>query len=248
VTEKPEPTTLPLPFAWGCFDAYLFDIDGTLLNSRDGVHYNSFHLALRQAWNCELKIDGVPLHGNTDIGILRATAMAAGVSTEEFSRKLPQAIAIMQAEVESNAGLLRVELCPSISELLERLHSAGKLIGVTSGNLEPIGWAKLRAAGIAAYFRFGSFCGGQAGLNGRAAGNETRISVFEQGVNEVRRRLGEQARVCFIGDTPADIVAARSVNAAVVAVATGIHDVETLQKECPDLCLPCCTALLQCRH
>ena len=245
MTEKLEAATLPLAFAWECFDACLFDIDGTLLNSRDGVHYNSFHLALRQVWNCELKIDGVPLHGNTDIGILRAAGTAAGVSAQEFSRKLPQAIAIMQAEVEGNAGLLRTELCPSISELLERLHSAGKLLGVTSGNLEPIGWAKLRAAGIAAYFRFGSFCRASGGLDARAAGTETRVGIFEHGMAEVRRRLGEKARVCFIGDTPADILAARSVNAAVIAVATGIHDVETLQKECPDLCLPCCAALLE---
>jgi phosphoglycolate phosphatase len=94
-----EPSISPLPFAWGSFDAYLFDIDGTLLNSRDGVHYNSFHSALRQVWNCELKIDGIPLHGNTDIGILRAAASAVGVSAEAFSRGLPQAIATMQADV-----------------------------------------------------------------------------------------------------------------------------------------------------
>ena len=122
-----------------------------------------FIRALRQVWNCELKIDGVPLHGNTDIGILRAVASAAGVSAEETSRKLPQAIAIMQAEVERNVALLRTELCPSVGELLQRLHSAGKLLAVTSGNLEPIGWAKLRAAGIAGYFRFGSFCGAPGG-------------------------------------------------------------------------------------
>ncbi len=126
--EKLEATILTPPFAWDSFDAYLFDIDGTLLNSRDGVHYNPFIARFRQVWNCELKIDGVPLHGNTDIGILRAAASAAGVSAEEFSRKLPRAIATMQAEVERNVALLRTELCPSVSELLQRLHSAGKLL------------------------------------------------------------------------------------------------------------------------
>ena len=241
-----EPTILPLRFAWGSFDAYLFDIDGTLLNSRDGVHYNSFHSALRQVWNCELKIDGVPLHGNTDIGILRAAAGAVGISAEDFSRGLPQAIAAMQAEVERNVALLRAELCPSVSELLQRLHSAGKLLAVTSGNLAPIGWAKLRAAGIAGHFSFGSFCGASGGRDGTAAGNETRAAIFQHGIVEVRRRLGEKARVCFIGDTPADIIAARSVNAPVVAVATGIFDLETLRQEQPDLCLPCCDALLEC--
>ncbi len=150
---------------------------------------------------------------------------------------------MMQAEVEANAAQLRAELCPSIGELLERLHSAGKLLGVASGNLEPIGWAKLRAAGIAAYFRFGAFSAAPDFMAG--AHNETRVAIFQQAIGEVRRRLGESAAVCFIGDTPADVRAARSVSASVIAVATGIHDLETLRGEQPDLCLSCCTELLQ---
>jgi len=241
--ENLEPAILPAPFVWDSFVAYLFDIDGTLMNSRDGVHYHAFFRGFRETWNRELKLDGIPLHGNTDVGILRAAALAAGVSVAEFSGKLPQALAIMQAEVEGNAAQLRAELCPSIGELLERLHSAGKLLGVASGNLEPIGWAKLRAAGIAGYFRFGAFSAAPEGMAG--AGNETRVAIFQQGIGEVRRRLGESAAVCFIGDTPADVHAARSVNASVFAVAIEIPDTETLRRERPDLCLSCCTELLE---
>ena len=57
--------TLP---AWATADAYLFDIDGTLLNTRDGVHYYAFRNALRQLFNVDGTIDGVPVHGNTDPG------------------------------------------------------------------------------------------------------------------------------------------------------------------------------------
>ena len=78
---------------WRDADAYLFDLDGTLLNSWDGVHYNAFHRALREVYGVEMNIDGVPVHGNTDIGILRAAASNAGVSDEVFGQKLPAAIA-----------------------------------------------------------------------------------------------------------------------------------------------------------
>jgi phosphoglycolate phosphatase-like HAD superfamily hydrolase len=47
-----------------------------------------------------------------------------------------------------------------------------------------------------------------------------------------------------VGDTPADIAAARKVNTPVIAVATGIHSVEELQKHGPDACVSCCTDLL----
>ena len=41
-------------FRWNGFAAYLFDIDGTLLNSRDGVHYNAFHSALRETFATDI--------------------------------------------------------------------------------------------------------------------------------------------------------------------------------------------------
>src|SRR5690349_15360578 len=59
-------------FDWTAFDCYLFDIDGTLLNSRDAVHYHAFHRAVQTVFGLDFRLDGVPVHGNTDVGILRA--------------------------------------------------------------------------------------------------------------------------------------------------------------------------------
>jgi phosphoglycolate phosphatase-like HAD superfamily hydrolase len=244
------PAALIAGLPWDGFDAYLFDIDGTLLNCRDAVHYNAFHSALRQIWHCEHKIDSVPLHGNTDIGILRATAGAGGITEEEFSRRLPQALAILRAEVERHADSFRPEICPSIPVLLERLHGAGKLLGVTSGAIEPVGWAKLRAAGLARYFSFGSFSANARAASGSAAHaselaglNESRAAIFRQGIAQVRSRLDERASICFLGDTPADIAAAKSLGTPILAVATGIFSFESLQEQNPELCLPCCDRL-----
>src|SRR5690349_11881821 len=136
-------------FDWFSADAYLFDIDGTLLNTRDGVHYYAFRNTLRQFFDIDASIDGVPVHGNTDLGILRAVLQREGIGGEEFEAKLPGVIRHMCDEVERNAAEIRVELCPSVPELLARLHAAGKLLGIVSGNLETIGWAKLAAAGLA---------------------------------------------------------------------------------------------------
>ena len=67
-------------------DAYLFDIDGTLLNSGDAVHYDAFHRALRDVFGIEAKIEGVPVHGNTDVGILRAVTRNAGIDEATFQK------------------------------------------------------------------------------------------------------------------------------------------------------------------
>ena len=47
-------------FTWDAADAYLFDIDGTLLNSRDAVHYFSFRNALRTCWRSMRPLTAFP--------------------------------------------------------------------------------------------------------------------------------------------------------------------------------------------
>lgn len=224
-------TTRALPPA----DAYLFDIDGTLLNARDGVHYHAFHAALREVYGLEAQIDGVPVHGNTDPGILRAVARRGGVSDPDFEKKLPAAIACMCAAATRNARDMAPELCPSVAELLPALHQQGKLLGVVSGNLEAIGWLKLKAAGIKQYFAFGSF----------SDQRESRADIFRHGMQEVRQRLGASSRTCFVGDTPSDVEAARQLGSPILAVATGIFTCADLQAYAPDACVSCCSELLR---
>lgn len=221
-------------FDWRAGDAYLFDIDGTLLNSRDGVHYNAFHRAMREVFGVNSKVDGVPVHGNTDIGILRAVLVREGVPDRDFQAKLPKMLELMCSEVQQKSAELRPALCPAIEEFLRTLHERGKLLGVVSGNLEPIGWAKISSAGLRDYFSFGSF----------SDRNELREDIFRYGIDEARRRLGPHASVFVVGDTPADITAARKVNASVIAVATGIYTVEQLREHNPDACISCCSELL----
>jgi phosphoglycolate phosphatase-like HAD superfamily hydrolase len=221
-------------FRLAAADAVLFDIDGTLINSRDGVHYHAFHGALRRAWNIEDKIDNVPVHGNTDLGILRAVTERHAISADAFAAGLPKALDFMRADVESKAAGMQPEVCPSIAELLGRLRHAGKLLGIVSGNLEDIGWSKLRAAGLREFFAFGSF----------SDAAEHRVDIFRHGIAEAKRRLFEDAAICIVGDTPADVAAARDAEVRVIATATGRFDVEALRACAPDLCVTCCTELL----
>jgi len=226
---------MPLePFNWRRFDAYLFDLDGTLANERGGVHYESFHTALREVYGCSGRIDPVPLHGNTDIGILRAALAHHGGLHEDFESLLPQARDLMCAEVARNAAGLRVELCPAIAELLAWLRGEDKLIGVVTGNLEQIGWQKLEHGGVRQFFDFGSF----------SDIREKREDIFRHGVELARQLRGPETSVCFIGDTPSDIQAATRLGMPVIAVATGIYSQQDLAKAGPTLCIATCAELI----
>lgn len=229
--------TIPAPSKpadWLAFDAYIFDIDGTLLSSAGLAHYNAFKAALREVYGCERDITEVPLHGNTDIGILRATTRLAGVDDEAFAARLPEALDFIRMSAKQNQSKLTADLCPSIPEMVAHLHGAGKLLGLATGNLEVIGWMKIEAAGLRKYFDFGAF----------SDRHEKRSEIFASALADARRRLGDGARVCFIGDTPADVDAAHVNGCAVIAVATGIHPFEQLQALSPEFCLRCCDELL----
>jgi phosphoglycolate phosphatase-like HAD superfamily hydrolase len=222
-------------FNWRRFDAYLFDIDGTLLNSRDGVHYNSFHKALREVYGCNGLIDNVHVHGNTDIGILRAALVYYGRTSDDFEAHLPRAMDIMCSDVEQNAGSIHPQLCPSIHELLSYLSSQDKLLGIVTGNLERIGWRKLERAGLRQFFDFGSF----------SDRNERRVDIFRNGLERARQIRGPKTSVCFVGDTPNDIDAAAQLGLPVIAVATGIYSREELLHHQPPFCVSCATELLE---
>lgn len=221
-------------FRWDSADAFLFDIDGTLLNSRDAVHYFAFRTAIRDVLGIEASIEGVPVHGNTDVGILRAVLQRAGLRDRAIDRHMPQIVARMCAEVKQNREQLNPELCPSIPELIAYLQDRGKLLGVASGNLETVAGLKLEKAGLKPMFTFGSF----------SFPRESRAEIFQHGIDLARQRLGEHASVTVVGDTPSDIEAARTVGAPVIAIATGIYSFAQLKAHNPDACFACGTDLL----
>lgn len=215
-------------------DAYVFDIDGTLLVTRDLVHWNALHQAMLETWNVDTTIEGIAFHGKTDIGILRAALERCGIAGPAFEQGLPTALAVICREVSAHTSEFCLGACPGIPELLSELQTSGKLLGIASGNLETVGWHKVAAANVRQFFSFGSF--GDC--------KEARAEIFDDAKAEVQRRLGKEAAVCFIGDTPEDIRSARKVDAQVIAVATGIFGYEELSQFGPDACRRSCAELL----
>lgn len=222
----PLPGNVTVPVA----DAYVFDIDGTLLVTKDLVHWNALHQAMVEAYGVDTTIEGIPYHGKTDLSILRAAVGRAGVSDRDFEAKLPVALDVVCREVQANHQQLAPQVCPGIVQLLESLKTNQKMLGVASGNLESVGWHKIDAAGLRDFFSFGFF----------SDHHESRAEIFRNALEYVNVQLGPGARVCFIGDTPSDVEAAKQVGAQILAVASGTFSLEELTACSPDLCVTHC--------
>jgi phosphoglycolate phosphatase len=213
--------------AWDSFDVYLFDVDGTLLNCSDAVHYFAFCSTLKSIAGRSLTLEGVTAHGNTDIGILRDAFALAGVAERQWRPHLPAIKEAMCCYVEDRTDEICVNVMPQIHEVLHHLQRCGAILGVATGNLQRIGEIKLRRANLLGYFHFAAF----------SDEFEYRAYIIAAAISKARAIAGQRAAICVVGDTPADIAAAHHHQLPVIAVATGIHPFEELEQAQPDLCI-----------
>lgn len=219
-------TAIEGAFAWDGQDAYLFDIDGTLMRSRDRVHFDSFATTLRKVMGFEVSLEGVPLAGNTDTSILREACERAGIPPDVLE---PQVAAILEGMCQSVAGRrgeLQPILMPGVEETLRHLAARGATLGVASGNLEMIGWIKVERAGLREWFCFGGF----------SDRFPVRSELVGNAAAKARELTGKDASVCVVGDTPRDIEAAHANDLPIIAVATGHFSFDDLMEHKPEVC------------
>jgi phosphoglycolate phosphatase-like HAD superfamily hydrolase len=230
-------------FRWDEQQAYLFDIDGTLLRHRDRVHIDAFFESVRGVMGRELALDGVTLSGNTDPGILRDAFQLASVEDSVWRPHREDVLKAMCVHVAERRAEMLWSIMPGVEAVLAHLQAKGALLGVGTGNLEKIGWIKIENAGLRSWFRFGGFCDRfevRADMIAHAAEQARAILKSSDG-----RADTENATVCVIGDTPFDIEAARANGLPTIAVATGRYSFDALMEHKPEVCTTTLEALLQ---
>ena len=222
-------------FAWDAQDAYLFDIDGTILRDPNRVHMNSFVDGVQRVTGFEVTLAGIVLHGSTDTAILREACRQAGIPEQVLEPQVDAILDAMCRLVAERRDEIKPVRMPGIEETLGHLARRGALLGVATGNLEAIGWIKIEEAGLREWFRFGGFSDrfpDRAELVGHAA-------------LKARELAGSTARVCVVGDTPRDIEAAHANALPVIAVATGHFSVDDLLEYQPEVCASSLADLLR---
>ncbi len=221
-------------FRWDGQGAYLFDIDGTLLRSRDRVHYDSFFAAVEHVLGCPLVLDGVVLHGNTDPGILRDAFRVAGKDDASWRPQVPAIFDHMSQGVSARQGEMDLLVMPGVEATLAHLQARGAALGVATGNIETIGWIKVAVAGLRDWFTFGGF----------SDSYEVRSDMIRNALTMAHKAAGPGATVCVVGDTVHDVTAARVHGLPTIAVATGNYSFEELMEAEPEVCATSLDALL----
>lgn len=198
----------------------LFDIDGTLVRGAR-CHYQAFVESVKKFYGFEEDISGIHYAGKTDPQILREVLELGGFTEKEIDASFNSCLKYMVQYYLKNVYKENVMALGGTIELLNELHEDKTLLGLVTGNLKPIAYAKLDKAGFDDYFPFGGF----------GSDSADRSQLVKKALYLAKNKYEYKGESIFvIGDTPRDVHAAQVYKLKTIAVATGSYSVKELEK------------------
>lgn len=198
----------------------LFDIDGTLVRGAR-CHYQAFVHAVDKYYQVREDISGINYAGKTDPQILREVLVLGGIEENAIQKDFQDCLKYMTSYYQAHVHQENIMVLAGVEELLAQLQEEDVLLGLTTGNLEPIAHAKLGRVGLDSYFSFGGF----------GSDSEERPGLVKKALERAHDLHHYQGdRVFVIGDTPRDVAAAKPFQLYTMAVATGSYSSQELAR------------------
>lgn len=199
------------------FTHILFDLDGTLTDSRLGIG-NSLRYALRQ-----MQIDG---YSDEILDRFIGPPLQDGFKNLFGLNEAHTELAVEHFRTYfGDKGWCENEPYPGISELLEELHLSGKRVYVVTSKYEK--YAKM----IVRHFEFDRYLDDLVGAehSGKQSSKGRLIAELME-----RNQIPSSSSVVMIGDTHYDMIGAKENEISCVAVGYGFGTQESLDRCDPD--------------
>ncbi|MEP7334828.1 MAG: HAD hydrolase-like protein [Actinomycetota bacterium] len=195
----------------------LFDVDGTLFLTPDGLYLDALVESVREVWAHELteqsfaRAEHRP--GETAMQGLRDLLLGEGLERAAIDAGLARWCSVFS---ERYVPLLERtptphwRAAPGAAETLDELAPTHELALLT-GNPEPVARARMRRLALDRFFAPGT------GAFGCESEDRTDLVVL------ARRRAGDPplSEIVLVGDTPRDVEGAHAAGIRAIAVATG---------------------------
>ncbi len=209
----------------------LFDIDGTLLDTR-GSGAGALLDAVEEVFG--IPRDSLPpldLAGATDGGVVRKLFNDAGLPMSEAHAEAYRQCYLGHLHRRLNAETFAGRLLPAVEDLLAALAKHEHVhLGLLTGNLRAGANHKLRRFLIDHHFVDGAF--------GDDAEDRNLLGpIAVERMEKARGHRFDVAEVIVIGDTPKDVACAKALGARCLGVATGAFGVDHLSPHEPWQCL-----------
>ena len=205
------------------FDAVIWDLDGTLAETRRDIT-KAVNLLLADRGLPQMSVAAVTAQVGHGARVMILGCLRESGITRVDSSDLDQACDSFRTYYRDHMLDTTVPY-PGIPELLERLHSAGVVMGVVTNKPEELSQNLIDGLGLSRFF---------AGLLGGDSLPEKKPSPVP--LLHLQKSLGAGDHRCLmVGDMTTDIEAARAAGFPCAAVAWGFSPKERLLRESPDL-------------
>jgi len=200
----------------GSIKAFLFDLDGTLIDSQEGI-IETLHVLLNQREHNVSKNDIRNLFGKPLEGVL---ATLIPNLTEDEIWDLVKSL----RELYAKNHLQLIQLFPNVKEILEGLKKQGYQLGIASTKFKKFILEAINHLEIADYF--------EVVVSGYEVENHKPAPDI---ILETAKQMKVNPKDCvYIGDSPTDIIAGNKAGSLTMAVLTGAYDLELMSRENPD--------------
>ena len=207
----------------------LFDIDSTLIKTPKAKDDIAFPQAFKKVYGVEATIDIINSHGMTDQQIIIDVLKKKGLDEQTIKSKLDECMKVMVETFKKAIDSEKIIVLAGVEELLEKLDNHNILMGLVTGNLEPIVRGELEKVGLDHYFKVGGF--GSDDIN--------RTNLVKLAIKRAEENFNFKFNdnVFLFGDAPQDMKAGKEAGIKTVGITTGIYSKERLEDAGADFIL-----------
>ncbi len=206
---------------------FLFDIDGTLINS-GGSGKQSINIVFKKFFNIQNVADNIHIQGRSDKAIWEDVIKKFNIPWSDFLRIKPILLKEYYKTLnEIMKNNINKKIYSNVKEILNLLQQTGHKLGLVTGNLKKSAYIKISFFDIGQFFPIGGF----------GNDSEYRDIIVRKAVLRAKKFYSykfSNEEIFVVGDTPADIESAAANNVISVAITTGYHTYTELVKYNPD--------------
>jgi phosphoglycolate phosphatase len=206
----------------------LFDIDWTLLKGGNKIHLDAFDFIFKKIYQTSAQVEEINYNGMIDSQIIIETLKKHHLSVDLIKKRLPEGFKKMSDYFLKHIKTKNCIPLPGAREILKELKKRKVLIGVLTGNIDKIGWEKLKRAKLARYIDFGVF-------GNMAFQRKDLVPLALEKAKEILKTKVFLKDLVIIGDSLRDVLCAKESEIEVIGVASGKNQKEELKSVGADL-------------
>lgn len=199
----------------------LFDIDKTLIDKSE-CHHQAFIYAFKKIYHVDTRVEVINYHGKTDPQIMHEVLLTEGLDENDICPFKNEFLDCLSNYFVAKVKYDKIKVMDGVVQLLKELENRKVLLGLLTGNIETIAYAKLNHVNMGHYFKLGGF----------GSDSYYRPNLVLKAIQRAKNDfgfMGNKNNIFVVGDTPLDVAAGLKAGILTIGVSSGEYSPDELR-------------------